>query len=566
MPRLFVYPKKGELFQYNLRDEKISLGRSGDNDISVQDPFCSGQHAFIYASDSRYMVRDNGSKNGTFVNGKRIHRETELRKGDEILIGSTRVVFDKELSTNVEVTDAGPDSANINTIMHIKDVFKKPDISTTIRAAAKDLDLDRIKTEHKSFSVISEVSKALVLHMPLHELLEHVMNLIGENLPMDRGILMLKEGNPAQLIPKVVRINNKRLMEQRILVSQSIVNMVMNKHSSVLISDVQADPRLKSKDSILKMNIHSAMCVPLWNNKEIIGIIYSDRISLMKPFEDEDLRLMTLLANLAAVKIENSKVIELSIEKEKMEKELSLAAQIQKDFLPKLTPELEGFDITGDMIPCYQVGGDYYDFIPIGSDRLGVTIADVSGKGVGASLHMASLRASLHSEVHSKYDIEKMAAKLNNSVHRDTQINCFITFFFCELNKNTGEMKYVNAGHNPPIVIDKKGKTVRLESCGLCLGMFPDEEYQSRSIMLNPEDTVALFTDGITEGRNKENKQFEDEKLERLLKKYAKLSAQDLLGKINTEVSSFTSGVEQMDDMTLVVIKRTSLPKKRLKN
>jgi sigma-B regulation protein RsbU (phosphoserine phosphatase) len=562
MPRLFVYPKKGEIFQFTLKDEKISLGRSGDNNIPIQDPFASGNHAFIYLKDSRYMVRDNNSKNGTFLNGKRIQRETELNKGDEILIGSTRIVFDKELSTNVEMTDAGPSSANINTIMHLKEVLKKPDISTTIRAAAKEMDIEKIKTEHRSFSVISEVSKALVLHMPLHELLEHVMNLIAENLPMDRGILMLKEGNPAQLIPKVIRINNKRLMDQRILVSQSIVNMVMNKHSSVLISDVQADSRLKSRDSIMKMNIHSAVCVPLWDNKEIIGIIYSDRISLLKPFSDEDLRLLTLLANLAAVKIENSKRIQDTIDKEKMEKELSLAAQIQKDFLPMGTPEAEGFDISGFMTPCYQVGGDYYDYFPIGSDRLGVTIADVSGKGVSASLLMASLRASLHSEVHVHYDIEKMTSKLNDFVHRSSAINSFITFFFCELNKKTGKLKYVNAGHNPPILIDKKGKIERLESCGLCLGMFPDVEYQSQSVTLVPGDLAVLYTDGITESRNKENKDFEDERLIKLSKKYSKLTAKEFIERIHEEVDTFISGVDQMDDMTMVVIKRISSSKK----
>jgi len=557
MPRLFIYPKKGEFFQYILKDAKISLGRSGDNDIPIQDPFSSGHHALIYPKDSHYMIRDNNSKNGTFLNGKRVQRETKLDKGDEILIGSTRIIFDKELSTNVEMTDAGPSSANINTIMHLKDVLKKPDISTTIRAAEKDMEIDRIKTEHRSFAVISEVSKALVLHMPLKELMDHVMDLIGESLPMDRGILMLKEGNPAQLIPKVIRINNKRLMDQRILVSQSIVNMVMNKHSSVLISDVQADPRFKSRDSIVKMNIHSAVCVPMWNNKEIIGIIYSDRISLMKPFTDDDLKLLTLLANLAAVKIENSKSIETSIEKEKMEKELSLAAQIQTDFLPKATPECKGFDISGYMTPCYQVGGDYYDYIPIGSNRLGITIADVAGKGVSASLLMASLRASLHSEVHLHYDMEKMTTKLNDFIHKSSSINSFITFFYCELNMKSGELKFINAGHNPPIVLEKNGKIKRMESCGLCLGMFPDVEYKAQTAALHPGDIILLFTDGITESRNKENKEFEEGKLVKLLKKNAKLSAADLIKEIRKEVETFTADTEQMDDQTVVVIKKT---------
>ena len=358
MPILYVYPKKGEFFRFPLKKKKISVGRSDDNDISIPDPFSSGHHALIYPSETGYVVRDNNSKNGTFLDGNKISSETELNKGDEILIGSTRIIFNKELSTNVEVTDGLSSSANINTIMHLEEILKKPDISTTIKAAAKPFDIERIKSEHRSFSAISEVSKALILHMPLNELLEHIMDLINENLPMDRGIMMLKEGNPAQLISKVVRINNKKLLNQKIQVSQSIINMAVDKHSAVLASDVQADPRFKAQESIIKLNIHSAMCVPLWNNKEIIGIIYSDRISILEKFSDEDLRLLTLLSNLAAVKIENAKLFEQSIEKEKMEKELSLASQIQKDFLPKENPSCKNFEIAGSNIPCYQVGGD----------------------------------------------------------------------------------------------------------------------------------------------------------------------------------------------------------------
>ena len=222
---------------------------------------------------------------------------------------------------------------------------------------------------------------------------------------------MLKLGNPSQLIPKVIRINNERLKNQKIQVSQSIINMSINKHSSLLISDVQEDSRFKAQDSILKMNIKSAMCVPLYDNKEIIGIIYTDRISLMKPFSDEDLELLTLLSNLAAVKIENSKHIEQEKERNQMEKQLELAAQVQRDFLPKQNPECKQFEISGANIPCYQVGGDYYDFIDIDDDRIGVTIADVSGKGVSSALIMAQLRASLHTQVSPAYDITEMAAK-----------------------------------------------------------------------------------------------------------------------------------------------------------
>ncbi len=300
------------------------------------------------------------------------------------------------------------------------------------------------------------------------------------------------------------------------------------------------------------------MCVPLWNNKEIIGIIYSDRISLLEQFTDEDLKLLTLLSNLAAVKIENAKLIDQAIEKEKMEKELALAAKIQEDFLPKKNPDCKNFLITGSNVPCYQVGGDYFDFIEIDPDRLGIVIADVSGKGWGASLLMASLRAHLHAKVDSQYKIEAMAAKLNNFVHRSSASNSFITFFFCELNKKKGELIYINAGHNPPLVLDKKGKIHRLESCGLCLGMFPTTTYEAQKITLKAGDMALLFTDGITESRNKKEEEFTEERLTSLLQKHSKLEAPKLLKKISEELKSFTSGAETMDDMTIVIIQKVS--------
>jgi sigma-B regulation protein RsbU (phosphoserine phosphatase) len=558
MSKLYIYPKSGEEIGFPLEGKKISIGRSADNDIPIVDPFCSGRHAFIYPSKTGYVVRDNASKNGVFLNGERIQSETELRRGDEVLIGSTRIIFDKKLSANVEVTEGLAAAANVNTIIHLKEILKKKtDTETTLKATATPADLEKIKSEHKAYSVLSEVSKALILHMPLSELLDQIMNLICENLPMDRGILMIKEGNPVQLIPKVVRINDSRLQKQKIQVSQSIINTSIDKHSSILTSDAQEDTRFKGKESVIKSNIHSAMCVPLWNNKEIIGIIYSDRIYLLEQFTDEDLKLLTLLSNLAAVKIENAKLFEDAIEKEKMEKELALAAQIQQDFLPKENPSIENFEVAGSNVPCYQVGGDYYDFISVDPSRLGIVVADVSGKGISASLLMASLRAALHSEVHPQYKLEEMSAKLNDFVHRSSASNRFITFVYCELNGKSGELRYINAGHNPPFVLDQSGKVHRMESCGFCLGMFPAETYKAEKVTLkNVGDIAILFTDGLTEGRNKENEEFGEEKLTELIRKHSKLPAQKLLEKIYGELESFTSGTDQMDDMTLVVLKR----------
>ena len=253
----------------------------------------------------------------------------------------------------------------------------------------------------------------------------------------------------------------------------------------------------------------------------------------------------------------------LGIEKEKserllrrIEKDLDQAATIQKDLLPKEDPILEGFDITGRNIPCYQVGGDYYDFIPIDGERLGVVIADVSGKGISASLLMASLRAALLAEVQQDYDIREMAGRLNDFVFKSSPMNSFITFFFCDINRQTGEFKYINAGHNPPLVIKDSGRFSNLESSGFALGMFPDANFETGRIQIESGDVAVLFTDGIPEGRNMAQEEYSDERLRNLVIDHRDLLAIQLSTKIFEDVETFMAGAEQADDITLVIIKR----------
>ncbi len=253
----------------------------------------------------------------------------------------------------------------------------------------------------------------------------------------------------------------------------------------------------------------------------------------------------------------------LGLEKEKserllkrIEKDIERAAAIQRDLLPKENPSFEGFDITGLNIPCYQVGGDYYDFIPIDTDKLGVVIADVSGKGISASLLMASLRAALLTEIHPHYDIREMASRLNDFVFKSSPINSFITFFFCDIHRKTGELRYINAGHTPPLVIESSGQFSNLESSGFALGMFPHARFEPESINLKSDEIAVLFTDGIPEGRNKEQDEYTEERLRKLVQSHGNLSVSQLSEKILEDVGTFAAGTEQTDDITLVLIKR----------
>jgi len=556
MPKLYIYPKKGDSFNFTVDRPEISIGRSPDNTLAVPDPFCSGRHAIIVSAGDRFFVRDNNSKNGVFVNGKRVAGEAEVHPGDEILVGSTRVSFDQEILTHVEILDTPESSSGLSMAVPLQDILKPPDIQTTIRAAMRDTDLASLRSEQRVLGVMKEVSQALILHKPLGELLEHIMDLICQNLPMDRGVLLLKEGNPIQLIPKVIRVNNKNLQNQRFLLSRSIVNMAFQDQLAVLSSDAATDPRFMSHDSIIRSNIHSAMCAPLWNNLEVIGIVYADRVSLMDQFSEEDLKMLTLLSNLAAIKIENARLIEKALEQERMEKELDLAAQIQRDFLPKASPPLEHFDIHGINVPCQQVGGDYFDYIPIAPELLGLVIADVSGKGVSASLLMASLRASLHAQVTSRHRLEDMAKKLNAFVCHSSGTSSFITFFYGELNTATGEMRYLNAGHNPPVIINARGRLDRLEACGLCLGMFPASDYECRSARVEAGDAALLYTDGITESRNKVKEEYGEERLIDFVRLHLDQPAAKIIEGLRADLAAFTQSPDLADDMTVVLVKR----------
>ena len=258
MSKLYVYPKKGDQFSCPLEKDRVSLGRSADNDLPLADPFCSKIHAFIVTEADGYAIQDNESKNGIFLNGQRVVGKKSLRIGDEILIGSTRIVFDLKRDTNVEVTDAPASSASINSVMNVKDILKRPDLSTTVRADSEEADIETLRSHAEVAQVINDVSKALLLHKPEAELLDDIMELISQNLRMDRGFLMLYQetGNDPQLELRSVRINDKNLINQKIQVSQSILNKVVKEHSSLLISDAQSDTHFGSQESILCMKIH----------------------------------------------------------------------------------------------------------------------------------------------------------------------------------------------------------------------------------------------------------------------------------------------------------------------
>ena len=334
MPILYIYPKVGEPTTYPLGEARVTIGRAGANDIVLSDQFSSGLHAIIAPTERGYALVDQGSKNGTYRNGRRVTGEIDLARGDEILIGSTRFYFDKDFQPAVETVEGTTFTHSSNTIIQVKDILRKPPSSGgVVKTPGGGLDIERLQQDQKFISVLSAVSQALIYHMPLEKLLDHIMDVLIQHLPMDRGVLMIRNEESQTLEPRVVRVQNGALRAQSIFVSQTIVRTALERNSAILISDIQADEGLREQMSVVQAQIHSAMCVPLWNNQTIIGLLYCDRASLLEQFTEDDLRLLTLLANLAAVKIENARLYEETLKAVQLQREIDLRGQAVKGTL-----------------------------------------------------------------------------------------------------------------------------------------------------------------------------------------------------------------------------------------
>jgi len=254
----------------------------------------------------------------------------------------------------------------------------------------------------------------------------------------------------------------------------------------------------------------------------------------------------------------------LQVEKERsegllrrIESDLKLAAKIQRDFLPRGDPRVEGFDISGLNVSCYEVGGDYFDYVLVDPYRLGIAVGDVSGKGIGAALLMASLRAALRTEVHAGYRLEDMAARINDFVHQSSAVSSYITFFYCEIDRRGGEVRYVNAGHVPPLVLRTDGSLETLESTGFCLGMFPGAAFEAKSIRLEAGDILALYSDGIPDARNGEGAEYTLERLIAGLRAGAAGAAAGITAAVTDDGNRFIGDAPAFDDRTLVVIKKS---------
>lgn len=336
----------------------------------------------------------------------------------------------------------------------------------------------------------------------------------------------------------------------RLKAGKGLVGWVAKTGEPVIVPNVAEDQRYVKT----RQTTNSELVVPLFSGNEVIGAfnLESDRLDAYSP---SDLEMVTAFANQASVSITRAKLIQETLEKNKIKDQLQVAREIQKSFIPAVPPRYPGFDFDAVNISSDEVGGDYFDFIPIVDHQLGVTIADVSGKGVPAALIMASYRASLIAEIRNNYAIRTILRKVNNLICESVERGKFVTAVYGVLDAKNRIFTFANAGHNPPIHLRATGEVEFLTTGGWTLGIQSDKEYEERPIHIRSGDILVLYTDGVTEAENPRQELFGTDRLVELVKSNGNRSAREIRETIVDEVIRFRDPETQPDDLTLMIIK-----------
>jgi serine phosphatase RsbU (regulator of sigma subunit) len=541
---LLIQGPDGQVNTIELTSGRLAVGRSSTVELSYpEDAGLSRQHFAFEGQGDDWTVQDLGSKNGTFVNNIPLKAKLILKPGDRITAGHLTIVFSpdaKGADLGVVVFEGEEDSTS-------------PTSSTVVTSLEGALSNQTMMLERggaKASAPLQALIRAgqeLSANRPLPELFPVILNLAIEAVNAQRGVVMILEGDT--LVARAHKGEGFRI-------STAVRDRVIREKTSILVRDAQLDDAFKSRMSIVEQKVHTMMAVPLQTNDRIIGLIYLDSPFVLREFTKEDLSLLTVMANVAAIRVESARLAEVEQAERIMKRDLSQAAEIQRRILPETAPEVPGLQLAGFNAPCRTVGGDYYGFVSYPSGRVGLALGDVSGKGMAAALMVMAFEARLRVLVEDTENPATLVVRLNKITCANCPSNRFITFFFSVLDPATGNLSFANAGHNPPIVVRTSGEVEMLDGGGPVLGVLPIAPYSEQQARLGPGDLLVVYSDGVTEAANTGDEEFGEERLIEVLKRRRTESSDAIVSAVMESLNRFTSGAPQADDITLVVAKR----------
>jgi serine phosphatase RsbU (regulator of sigma subunit) len=541
---IVIHAPDGSSRTVPLEGAQLTLGRVATNELCFpDDPGLSRRHLTLERQGSNWVVRDLGSSNGTFVNGRQISRDHVLHPGDWISAGQLLIEFRDGSPARppaVSFVETGPMGGDGTTIVtDLKNALDEPAV-----AAADSVRVRGVAPVQALIRAGQELSG----HLSLPDLFRLILDLSIEAVGATRGLLMTIEGS--ELVVQAARGGEFQI-------SSGVRDRVLKERASLLVYDALGDADLRLRESIVSQSIRSILAVPLQTAASVIGLIYVDAAGLLQTFTKDHLSLLTVMANIAAIRIEQARLLEVERVKRIQEHELSQAAEIQAQLLPSAPPEMPGIELCGRNLPCRTVGGDYFDYFKYPDGRLALLVGDVSGKGMPAALLMSSLQARLQVLSEAAPPPASLVTRLNAGLTAKCPGNRFVTFFFSVLDPETGELEYCNAGHNPPMLIRSDGSIETLETGGMVLGLVGVARYEEGRAKLEKGDVLVLYSDGVTEATPLGSEdEFGEERLAAAVRAGGDKAVQSVIDDVIRQLRGWSAGAPFADDVTLVVVRR----------
>ena len=520
---------------------EITVGRGAGNSLVLEDGLLSRHHARCFLDGGAAFVEDLGSRHGTYLNGKRLEARSALREGDALVMGRTelRILPPDEAHTKPSealLVEDHPHPPQMTMAMPMDKLL-------TGGASTKGQWEEALRFIHEaSLDLLRESDPAAMLGRMATRLQDFL-------LPLRVAVLLRRPDGDLDLAAYAGKPQTEPFR-----ISRKLAASVIERREAVLLRDPALDSGMQSA-SIVMSEISSAIATPLAVDDRVEGLLYVDARLPREPFQEDDLRLVSSLAHLAAAKLQQVRLLSEVAHKRKMEEELSLARRIQQRLMPLLPSELPGFELAALHEASRQVSGDLYGHFPGPEGSAWLWVADVSGKGLGPGLLMATMQAYLDAWADSSLEPGPLADKLSLTLSRHTDRNRYITAFLLRA-AGDGTLRYCNAGHNPALLLRADGTLSQLESQGMPLALFPDQLHGQGVLSMGPGDLLAIFTDGITEAAPVGGEDFDVPGLESVLRKHAKEPLPALVARIAEALMEHTQGAPLADDRTLLILRR----------
>lgn len=517
----------GDNHPFTLQDGEHSVGRASDNDIQIPVPRVSKRHAVVRVDGERLFVRDLGSSNGTEVNGKETSAdEVEVPKG--ALVSFAGALMRRAGAPATTAAHRLVGEKHITTRLRYN-------MSQGYSVAARDRIVDN---SSDLFELLASGDRSDAVG-------KAACQFVAKCVDADRVVLLEDEGEGTQLGTRAqwARTGDP---DAPLQLSSTIVGSVIQGRESILVSDPSADPRFGAQQSIVALNLRSAMAAPLFDNERVRGILYVDTANPSIKYTSADLEVLTSAANAVAVKLRNLS----------FETEMRTAAQIQRSMLPATMEAPEGYELEAYQVMCRAVGGDLYYAAPRPDGKVLLALGDVSGKGMPAALAMGAATVLTGMLAELEGDLEKLALLMHRQLFRSLAPEQFITMFIGELDPGTGHIHYVNGGHEPPLIIQPDGGIRTLEPTGLPVAMIEDIMLTASEGELRPGELLAVFSDGIPEATTTGDEFLGLDPVRDILIASRQDPLRDIRKRIVKAVAEFLGGQSASDDVTLMLLRR----------